>query len=450
MKQLALFIYTLLIISNLQADNESPQNQTVQVEKLLVSSGIFGTMVGDTLKVSPTIVPNIPTFLPSTDWKDHSIIKYISEGKERFYKTVAQSGDGVYSLLRRYQLLDSPCNLERFYELNELKRNANLAKGKTYFLPILIYEYNSRSIRSTIGIDDWDLAIRIQEFNREMIDAGFRKTDYIDDKTLWVPYHEMYCSEETKSETVEKPASIKLRNFPIFGKKHEKVPLINKSLEGKVFYVVSGHGGVDPGAVGKIGKHQLCEDEYAYDVVIRLAREIVKRGGLAYLITRDPNDGIRDGKYLGVDQDEIVWGNYKIPTSQKGRLFQRSDIVNELVDKNLKIGLKDQRLIAIHVDSRSKSTQTDVFFYHFPDSDKGKKIANNLKKTFAKKYRKYQKNRGYRGTVSPRDLHMLREPRCTSVYVELGNISNSFDQQRFLLARNRQLLAEWLLEGLVK
>ncbi len=369
---------------------------------------------------------------------------------ERFFKTVAKKGDGVYSLLRKYKLLDSPCNLERFYEINKLERNANLSKGKSYFLPILLYEYNRRSIRSTIGIDDWDLAIRIQEYNKLMVEEGHRKKGYIDDSQLWVPYHEMYCSEETKSATVEKPESIKLRTFPIFGKKHEKVPLLNKSLEGRIYYIVGGHGGIDPGAVGKVGKHQLCEDEYAYDVAIRLAREIVKRAGTAYLITRDPNDGIRDGKYLGVDQDEIIWGNYKVSTSQKGRLFQRSDVVNELVDKNLAAGIKDQRLIAIHVDSRSKSKQTDVFFYHYPGSDSGKRIANNIKKTFAKKYKKYQRNRGYRGTVTPRDLHMLREPKCTSVYVELGNISNKLDQQRFLLATNRQLLAEWLMEGLIK
>ena len=369
---------------------------------------------------------------------------------ERFFKTVAQSGDGVYSLLRKYKLLDSPCNLERFYEINKLERNANLSKGKSYFLPILLYEYNRRSIRSTIGIDDWDLAIRIQEYNKMMMKEGYRKKDYIDDSQLWVPYHEMYCSQETKSETVEKPESVKLRTFPIFGKKHEKVPLLNKSLQGKIYYIVSGHGGIDPGAVGKVGKHQLCEDEYAYDVAIRLAREIVKRAGTAYLINRDPNDGIRDGKFLGVDQDEIIWGNYKVSTSQKGRLFQRSDVVNELVDKNLTAGIKDQRLIAIHVDSRSKSAQTDVFFYHYPGSDSGKRIANNIKKTFSKKYKKYQKNRGYRGTVTPRDLHMLREPRCSSVYVELGNISNKLDQQRFLLASNRQLLAEWLMEGFIK
>jgi len=370
--------------------------------------------------------------------------------KSRFYQTKAKSGDGVYSILRRYHLLDSPCNLERFYEINGLSRNGSLSKGRSYYLPILLYSYNGRSIRSTVGIDDWDLAIRIQKYNRELMDSGLRNSDYIDNEILWVPYHEMYCSEETRSTSEENPSSMETRIFPIFGKEYEKVPLRDESLKGKVYYIVSGHGGPDPGAVGKIGKNQVCEDEYAYDVALRLARELVMRGGTAYMITRDVNDGIRSGKIFKHDADEIVWGNYKIPFSQKARLFQRSDIVNELYDRNLKIGIKDQRLIAIHVDSRSKREQTDVFFYYYPEEESSKRIAKNIQKTFEKKYKKYQKNRGYRGTVTPRDLHMLREPQCNAVYVELGNIANSFDQQRFLLASNRQLLAEWLMEGLIK
>jgi len=175
-----------------------------------------------------------------------------NKDKSRFYKTKAKAGDGVYSILRRYKLLDSPCNLERFYEINGLARNASLAKGKAYFLPILLYTYNRKSIRSTIGIDDWDLAIRIQTYNRDLMQEKIRLTDYVDDEILWVPYHEMYCSEETMTETPEPPA-VDARTFAIFGKKHEKVPLKNELLKGRIYYVVSGHGGPDPGAVGKIG-----------------------------------------------------------------------------------------------------------------------------------------------------------------------------------------------------
>ena len=65
------------------------------------------------------------------------------------------------------------------------------------------------------------------------------------------------------------------------------------------------------------------------------------------------------------------------------------------------------------------------------------------------KYKKYNPKRNYSGTVTARDLHMLRETLSTGVYIELGNIRNKSDQKRFLLESNRQALADWLFDGLV-
>jgi N-acetylmuramoyl-L-alanine amidase len=45
---------------------------------------------------------------------------------------------------------------------------------------------------------------------------------------------------------------------------------------------------------------------------------------------------------------------------------------------------------------------------------------------------------------------MLRECKPVSVFVELANIKNYADQQRLIIEKNRQLLAEWLFEGLTK
>ena len=42
---------------------------------------------------------------------------------------------------------------------------------------------------------------------------------------------------------------------------------------------------------------------------------------------------------------------------------------------------------------------------------------------------------------------MLRETKGKSVYIELGNIRNHDDQQRFL-KDNRQALANWMYEAL--
>jgi len=378
---------------------------------------------------------------------------------QEFHKVPALPGDGVYSILRRYQLAGHSCNVEKFYELNGLKNNQGLKVGKYYYVPILIYTFNGKTIRSSIGIDDWDLAINIQTFNENMLKDGYREASFKSDKVLWVPFHLLNCPEADVPEAIATPTpsggennlsnqSGGSRVFPIFGKKYQHVPLKSKQLRGQVFYIVTGHGGPDPGAMGKQGGNTLCEDEYAYDVGLRLCRNLIEHGATAYMIIRDPDDGIRDAKYLKCDNDELVWGNQKIFRQQKPRLLQRSNAINDLYEKHKKQGVASQKTICIHVDSRSKSQQTDLFFYYAPGSNSSKKFANRLHQTMKAKYAKYRKSGSYRGTVTPRDLHMLRETIPTSVYIELGNIRNSFDQLRIVPESNRQALANWLSEGI--
>jgi N-acetylmuramoyl-L-alanine amidase len=241
-----------------------------------------------------------------------------------------------------------------------------------------------------------------------------------------------------------------LRKYPIFGADHAHVALLDNSLNGKVFYIVSGHGGPDPGAIGSHGGQQLCEDEYAYDVALRLTRQLLQRGALVYMIVRDPDDGIRSGKYLKHDEDEYCYGNYRIPRNQKKRLFQRSNAINTLFEKHKAQGLKEQYCVEIHIDSRSKSENTDVFFYYFPESMEGRALAIKMHKTLKEKYLIHRRDGSYHGTVTPRDLHMLREPQPTSVFIELGNIRNPSDQKRFVEESNREALAKWLYEGLIR
>lgn len=400
-----------------------------------------------------------------------------------YHRVAALRGDGIYSLLRRYGLDQYNCNIEQFYELNKLKKGASLIKGVKYFIPVLIYRYDGKSIRSTIGISDWDQAVRIKNYNEAILDKGLRKSTYAKSRILWVPHHELHCTssdkdnkkttakkdtetteqeKETKVTTPPAPKVVKLedknlstqpasnRTFPIFGSKFAYTPLQSTALKGKVFYIVSGHGGIDPGAVGKRAGNALCEDEYAYDVALRLCRNLIAHGATAYMIVRDPNDGIRSEMYLQCDKDELIWKEQSIYRSQKPRLFQRSTAINKLYEANKRRGVTEQTAIMMHVDSRNRSSQIDLFFYHHPDSNNGKKVATQLHRTMRKKYRKYRSSGEYHGTVTGRDLHMLREVKPTAIYIELGNISHPQDQKRIILEDNRQAIANWLLEGLMK
>ena len=79
-----------------------------------------------------------------------------------------------------------------------------------------------------------------------------------------------------------------------------------------------------------------------------------------------------------------------------------------------------------------------------------KQLAKAMKETFAYKYRHHQPGRGFSGTVEGRNLYVLRHATPTSLFVELGNIQNAYDQQRFILSNNRQALTKWIAEGFIK
>jgi N-acetylmuramoyl-L-alanine amidase len=256
-------------------------------------------------------------------------------------------------------------------------------------------------------------------------------------------------SLSANSATVAEPRAAATRrlNFDLFGKKYSEVTVRSNVLDGTVYYLESGHGGPDPGAIGSLNGHMLCEDEYAYDVTLRLARNLMENGATVYMIIRDNDDGIRDEPYLQPDRDEVCYPDQLIPLNQLARLKQSTRAVNDLYLKNKG---RFQRLVVIHVDSRSKKENIDAFFYHDPRSSSGRQLANTLRETFDQKYALHQPNRGYSGNVSERNLYVIRNSYPTSVFMEIGNINHRRDQRRLIIPDNRQALANWLCEGLIK
>ncbi|MBR9861479.1 N-acetylmuramoyl-L-alanine amidase [bacterium] len=386
-----------------------------------------------------------------------------------YLKIQPKKGDGIGVILNRYELASFDCNKDSFMMLNNLKEGDFLILSKWYKLPVYVFEYNGTSIRSTVGIEDYGKAIRIQAYNEKMLELGLRDEDFRKNKVLWVPFHEMYCSDDLEIEPIssvgvdddasseidhketaddEDRVALKYEIFPIFGKEYERTPIYSTQLEGHVYYLISGHGGPDPGAMTSKDGHLLCEDEYAYDVTLRLARNLLQHSATVYMITRD-DDGIRDQEYLESDKDETVWFNQEIPLNHVKRLKQRSAKVNELYEKHKKEGAKVQRVIEIHIDSRYEESKVDIFFYYYPGSEQGKALADQMLSTIKSEYEEHQKNRGYKGVVKSRDLHTLRESKPPVVYIELGNITNSFDQRRLLIVNNRQAIANWLAQGIM-
>ena len=292
------------------------------------------------------------------------IICFATQLNAQTQKVVAKNGDGIHSLLARYDR-DNEAMRSAFIELNknQLGKKQYLIAGRTYILP-------------------------------------------------------------------DKNSSSKSNRFEIFGDKYAQVKGTSSQLKGAVFYVVAGHGGPDPGAQGKRDGHTLSEDEYAYDISLRLVRELISHGATAYMITRDENDGIRDDAYLPNDKEETIWKNQKIPLNTNKKLKQRTRAVNKLYKKNKG---KYQRLIVIHIDSRYKNQRVDIFGYYNSKSKSGKAFTTNLINTVEKKYQKYQPNRGFSGVAKSRNnLYMIKYTHPVTSFLELGNIQNEQDQIRFI------------------
>lgn len=235
---------------------------------------------------------------------------------------------------------------------------------------------------------------------------------------------------------------------PLFGKNAERVETIDQQLKDGIFYLVSGHGGPDPGAMAKTGNNILCEDEYAYDITLRFGRELLRHGATVYFIVRDPVDGIRNELYLKNNKDEVCYPANPIPLNQVERLKQRVNAINALYRTDPHGMYK--RCIEIHVDSRSTHKNIDIFFYFHKGSKNGERLATTMRNSIERKYQLKQPGRGYTGDVSSRHLYMLNYTMPTAVFVELGNIQHVRDQQRLIVENNRQALAKWMCDGVIE
>jgi len=373
-----------------------------------------------------------------------------------FVQVKPVKGDGIYSLLRRYQLPTTTEYINKFKEINNLSSNDKSAMiiGKLYKLPILKYAFDGKTIRSSLDYDNYRHAKEIENYNKAITRAGLKAELYTRDMVLWVPFFMAENLPDQKQPVLTTPVQVKNKpepstTFPIFGSAHKVLEKKDSRLQGCVYYLDAGHGGPDPGAVGTRAGIKMCEDEYAYDITLRLAKRLMEHGAKVYMIVQDSNDGIRDQAYLKKDSDEKYYGNQTIPYELIPRLEKRAAIVNTLYGQN-NTGSNKNYLVVIHVDSRSFSKRIDIFYYYKTGDVAGKKLATTLYKTVKEKYSTHQPGRGYGGKVIARDLYMLRNTLPTAVYIELGNIKNPLDQDRLVIENNRQAVANWLCEGLIK
>ena len=342
----------------------------------------------------------------------------VSAQSDTVRTVVAKQGDGIYKILREngYEAKDY---YHKFLEINKdkIQLEDQLILGETYLLP---EKHDTIKPEHVVVIDTVpQLCIKPDSL---IVADSVPPACVTDTTTSPMPQVKM---ELRIADTIKGTA-----------------------LKGAIFYLIAGHGGPDPGATSYVDGVMISEDEYAYDITLRLARCIEEQSGKVYMIIDDPDDGIRDGRILKIDYDEYFYPGFEISRDKNRRLVERADAVNKLYHQNKTT--KYQRVVEIHIDSRSSTQRVDAFFYYCHGSTKGKALAERMYNVFHQKYAKFQPNRGYFGTVEERDLLVIKRVIPPAAFMEAGNINNERDRKRLLDANNRQALAKWLCEALIE
>jgi N-acetylmuramoyl-L-alanine amidase CwlD len=202
-------------------------------------------------------------------------------------------------------------------------------------------------------------------------------------------------------------------------REQEPVKALSWALAEKVIVVDPGHGGVDPGAVGK---NSALEKDIVLAIGQRLAL-FLRQGGATVLMTRETDTDLSDPELSG------------LYAKKRQDLARRVALANKS---------KADLLISIHINSypdpRQHGAQT---FYqrNVPESRRLAQAIQNELNSFL--------NDDRRAPLTG-DYYILRETKIPAVIVETGFLSNPREAKKLLDPAYQSKIAFCLFTGLVR
>lgn len=258
----------------------------------------------------------------------------------------------------------------------------------------------------------------------------------------------------TKRAAAEKATPVKKSALPV-----------RATLHGMVVVIDPGHGGTDRGSAGYFGndgkKSLVAEDEYVFDVSLRVARECRKLGAVVILTTRDPKQTLPSNlpasRVIAPDKREVYTINgRKVHAGQSG-LAPRVQTANGALWRH-----KNKRVvnISIHFDATPNRALSGITLVGPPGPRpeivqyiyEEVRTARRLRSQGGREYFPVVQSGGGDGH-GERNLYIL-SPRTNAVrqrvLVELGNFRNVTDVWRIRDPRTRQSYAEVITRALVR
>ncbi|UER67779.1 LysM peptidoglycan-binding domain-containing protein [Borrelia sp. BU AG58] len=238
-------------------------------------------------------------------------------------------------------------------------------------------------------------------------------------------------------------------------------PVKNNRLKNKLVIIDPGHGGLDPGAIVKardgLGNEIfVVEDEYVYDIALRLYVYLKEYGANVELTILAPDHLIRDSVSANntfVNVKNEVYNDYSlnkndtvdswISGTQEG-LKKRLAVVRKFVNKYKNIDEKDMLYISLHADNSVGAPRSMGFYYQHEDG----KNSDSHSRAVLEKITKGFKRSVY---VKGQNLYVLKNNIVkTKFLVEVRNLA--FDEEawaiRFARLRDQDsmILADTILK----
>lgn len=198
--------------------------------------------------------------------------------------------------------------------------------------------------------------------------------------------------------------------------------IINRlPMKNKVIMIDPGHGGIDPGAVGRTG---VLEDEINLQIGLKLRKLIEQFGGIGLMIRED-------------DSGLYSEGSARIREKKNEDLRERHKMINES-DADI--------FISIHLNFFPQSQYYGAQCFYNKGDEEGKKLAELIQAELIDVI----KNNNIRKAKSIDTVYLLKNNKMPSVLVECGFLSNP-EEERLLKDENYQEKLAWaIFMGIMK
>lgn len=198
-------------------------------------------------------------------------------------------------------------------------------------------------------------------------------------------------------------------------------PTFYLPITNRIVAIDAGHGGIDPGAVGKQG---IKEDDINLAIALKMQRFIEQSGGIV-VMTREDTKGLYTEKSRTVKEKKTE------------DLKKRRDIVNS---SNADI------FLTIHLNSFPQSRYYGAQTFYKKGCENSRKLANiiqeELKNVLDKENNRMPQTRD--------DVFLLREVTIPSVLVECGFLSNRNEETLLNNERYQEKIAWAIYIGIMR